>query len=121
MKDESLERKVEMADINEVKVEDLLSSQLEVVEGTEVVVSQVTIPANTSFPKHWHPGEEFVYILEGSVVFWLKDKADVICKKGDVIKVPLKQIHTIMRNEESAKILVFRVHELGQPGRILVD
>ena len=110
-----------MADISQVKFEDLLTSQLEGVEGIEVVVSHITVPANTSFPKHWHPGEEFVYILEGSVLFWLKDKADVICKKGDVIKMPLKQIHTAITNEESAKILVFRVHELGQPGRILVD
>jgi quercetin dioxygenase-like cupin family protein len=121
MKSETLERKVKMENKSDVKVEDLLTSQLEGVEGTEVVVSQVTIPANTSFPKHWHPGEEFVYILEGSVVFWQKDKADVILKKGDVIKVPLKQIHTIIKNEESARMLVFRVHELGQPGRILVD
>lgn len=105
----------------ELKLENLLSAQLEGVTGTEVIVSRVTIPANTSLPKHWHPGEEFAYILEGSVVLWQKGKEDVIGKKGDVVKVPLKQIHTAMTKDEGATILVFRVHEQGKPERIKVD
>lgn len=104
-----------------LKLENLLTSRLEGAEGIEVIVSHVTIPANTSLPKHWHPGEEFAYILEGSVVLWQKGKADVIGKKGDVVKVPLKQIHTAMTKDEGATILVFRVHEQGKPERIKVD
>ena len=40
------------------KLENLLRSQLEGVRDTEVIVSRVTIPPNTTLPKHWHPGEE---------------------------------------------------------------
>jgi quercetin dioxygenase-like cupin family protein len=105
----------------ELKLEDLMTSRLEGVENTEVVVSRVTIPPNTSLPKHWHPGEEFAYVLEGTVILWQEGKTDVIGKKGDVVKVPLKQIHTAMTTDEGAMILVFRVHELGQPGRTLVE
>jgi quercetin dioxygenase-like cupin family protein len=105
----------------ELKLEDLFTSQLEGVEGTEVVVSRVTIPPNTSLPKHWHPGEEFAYILEGSVVLWQEGKADVTGKKGDVLKVPLKQVHTAITTEEGATILVFRVHESGKPQRTIVE
>jgi len=112
---------VKTADSQELKLEDLYTSQLEGVEGTEVVVSRVTIPPNTSLPKHWHPGEEFAYILEGSAVLWQEGKADVIGKKGDVLKVPLKQVHTARTTEEGATILVFRVHELGKPARTLVE
>lgn len=119
-KDESAEAVVAEGR-QELKIEDLFKEKLEGVEGTEVVVSRVTIPANTSLPKHWHPGEEFAYILEGSVVLWQKGKPDVIGKKGDVLKVPLNQIHTAMTKEESTTILVFRVHELGKPGRTLVE
>jgi len=112
---------VKNAGSQELKLEDLYTSQLEGVEGTEVVVSRVTIPPNTSLPKHWHPGEEFAYILEGSAVLWQEGKADVIGKKGDVLKVPLKQVHTARTTEEGATILVFRVHELGKPARTLVE
>jgi len=105
----------------QLKLENLLSTPLAGVNGTEVIVSRVAIPANTTLAKHWHPGEEFAYILEGSVVLWQKGKKDIIGNKGDVVKVPLKQIHTAKTNDEGVIILVFRVHESGKPERIKVD
>jgi len=105
----------------QLKFEDLMTEKLQGVENTEVVVSITTVPPYTTLPKHWHPGEEFAYILEGSLVLMQEGKADEYYKKGDVGKIPLKQVHTIRTEEESATVLVFRVHELGQPGRILVD
>ncbi len=104
-----------------LKIDNLMTSELELVEGTEVVVSHVEIPANTTLPKHWHPGEEFVYVLEGSEVLWQKDKPDVHLNKGDVFKVPLRQIHTATTGEEGVTVLVFRVHEKGQPVRVNVE
>ena len=102
-------------------MENLLSTQLAGVDGTEVIVSRVTIPPNTTLPKHWHPGEEFAYIIEGSVTLWQKGKPDIIGNKGDVVNVPLKQIHTAKTTNEGAVVLVFRVHEIGKPARIKVD
>jgi hypothetical protein len=49
-------------------LETLLKTKLAGVEGTEVIVSRVSFPPNTSLPKHWHPGEEFAYVIEGSVI-----------------------------------------------------
>jgi quercetin dioxygenase-like cupin family protein len=111
----------EIGNVNPMSFKDVLTSQLEGVENTEVVVSVTTIPPHTTLPKHWHPGEEFAYVLEGSFVLWQEGKPDEIYKKGGVGKVPLKQVHTVSTKEQGATILVFRVHELGQPGRILVD
>jgi quercetin dioxygenase-like cupin family protein len=105
----------------ELKLENLLKAQLEGVDGTEVIVSRVTMPPNTSLPKHWHPGEEFGYVLEGSVVLWQDGKDDLVGKKGDVMKVPLKQVHTAITRDEGATILVFRVHEQGKPERVPVE
>jgi quercetin dioxygenase-like cupin family protein len=104
-----------------LKFENLLKAQLERVNGTEVIVSRVTIPPNTSLPKHWHPGEEFGYVLEGSVVLWQDGKDDIVGHKGDVVKVPLQQVHTAITKDEGATILVFRVHELGKPERVPVE
>lgn len=104
-----------------LQLETLLKKQLEGVEDTEVIVSRVTIPANTSLPKHWHPGEEFAYVLEGTVVLWQENKDDIVGKAGDVVMIPLKQIHTAMTGDEGATVLVFRVHEQGEPERITVE
>ena len=105
----------------EVQLETLMKTELEGAKGTEVIVSKVQIPANTALPKHWHPGEEFVYILEGSVTLWQKGKENILGKKGEVIKVPLKQIHTGITGEEGVTLLVFRVHEQGKPERVKAE
>ena len=102
-------------------LETLLSAQLEGVENTEVIVSRVVMPPNASLPRHWHPGEEFAYVLEGSTILRRDGKEDVTASKGDVVKIPLKQTHSAVTTDQGATILVFRVHELGKPERVLVD
>lgn len=106
---------------DELKLETLLKATLEGVAETEVVLSKVIIPPNTSLPKHWHPGEEFAYVLEGSVTLWQKDKPDLVLKQGEVAKVTLKQIHTAITGAEGVTLLVFRVHEQGKPERIVAE
>ena len=105
----------------EPKLENLLTAKLARVENTEVIVSRVTIPPNSSLPTHWHPGEEFGYVIQGSVTLIQKGKADITSKAGDVVKVPFKQIHSAKTQNEGAVILVFRVHESGQPERIILN
>lgn len=114
-------KEIRMSDAGALMFSDLLSSRLEGVEGTEVIVSITTVPPYTTLPKHWHPGEEFAYVLEGSLVLWQEGKPDEHYRRGDVGKVPLKQVHTVSTQEEGATILIFRVHETGQPGRIPVE
>ena len=104
-----------------LKIDSLMKETLEGVSGTEVIVSKVEIPPNTSLPRHWHPGEEFVYVLKGNVTLWQKGKTDIVGKEGDAIKVPLKQVHTAITGNEGVILLVFRVHEQGQPERIKAE
>ena len=102
-------------------LENLMTEKLAGVANTQVVVSKVKIPPNTALPKHWHPGEEFVYVLSGAVTLWQAGKADIKVQQDDVIKVPLKQVHTAITGPEGASLLVFRVHEQGQPERIITE
>lgn len=104
-----------------VKHENLLKAELEGVKDTEVIVSRVTIPPNSSLPRHWHPGEEFAYVLEGTVTLWQEGKEDIVLKAGDVGKVSLQQVHTALTSDEGATVLVFRVHEKGKPERVPVE
>ena len=104
-----------------LKINNIITSQLELVKGTEVIVNHVEIPPNTTLPKHWHPGEEFIYVLEGSAVMWVKGKTDMPIKKGDVFKVPFKKVHTGTSGKEGGTFLVFLVHEQGKPVRVLVE
>lgn len=85
-----------------------------------MVVSHLVIPPNTEIPKHWHHGEEYAYLIDGSVVLSQEGKEEILFKKGDAAKIPLEQVHTVRTTDSSATILVFRVHESGLPVRVLV-
>lgn len=104
-----------------VKIENLLRSELQVTEGVEVIVSLVEIGPDLALPKHYHPGEEFVYLLEGSAIVWQQGKPDVTLNAGEIYRIPLKQVHTAVTGNSSAKAIVFRVHEKGAPDRIPVE
>ncbi|WP_119009235.1 cupin domain-containing protein [Vibrio superstes] len=104
-----------------VKLENLLLAELHGSPGTEVIISKVYIPPNTSLPKHWHPGEEFAYILSGSVTLWQEGKEDIVINEGEVAQVPFQQVHTAITGDSGASIIVFRVHEKGKPQRVKVD
>jgi len=104
-----------------VLLETLLTTQLETAEGTDLIMSRVVMPPNTELPKHWHPGQEFAYVLEGSAILRRDGKPDLTVSKGEVAKISLKEVHTAVTTDQGATILVFRVHEHGQPERVLVD
>ncbi|MGI9363947.1 MAG: cupin domain-containing protein [Rhizobiaceae bacterium] len=106
--------------VDKPKIEDLMTSVLEGTDGVEVILSHVALPPNTALPKHWHPGEEFAYVLQGSITLLLEGKGEKVFSAGEVGKVPLKHIHSARSGSNGVTILVFRVHEQGKPGRVLV-
>lgn len=105
----------------EMKLENLLQQALtdEFTPGREIVVSYVEIPPNTTMDRHWHPGEEFHYYLEGEVEIAIDDQPSIIGTPGTVGHVPYRVMHTAITGAKGARILVFRVHTEGEPVRIL--
>ena len=108
-------------DLKAPEIQNLLKNNLEGSDGLEVIVSQVSLPPNVTLPRHWHPGEEIAYMLQGSVTLLLDGENEQEIKAGEVGIVPLRAVHTARSGDKGAIIIVFRVHEEGQPGRILVD
>ena len=104
-----------------VQAENLLRESIAGVEGKEIIVSRVSFPPRTELPWHWHPGEEFFYVIEGSVTLKRKGFSDAYTKKGDAQKIAAEVIHTGQTGEQGAELVIFRVHSAGQPERYLVD
>ena len=107
--------------VETLKIENLLRDSLELADGVEVIMSYIELPKNTTLPSHYHPGEEFVYLIQGSGELKLKDESKIIIKAGQTAKVPLKHIHSFSSLNEDVKGVVFRVHEKGKPDRTLVE
>ena len=102
-------------------VDTLLKRSLEVAPGKDVIIDRVTLAPNVSLSRRWHPGEMFAYVLSGSVVVFPDGKKKIIGKKGDVIDVPFKQVYAARTNGDGAQLLLFRVHEAGQPIRVKME
>ena len=105
----------------ELKLENLMRKPLadEFIPDREIVVSYVEIPPNTTLDRHWHPGEEFHYYMEGEVEIAIDGETSIVGMPGTVGHVPYKKMHTAITGEKGAKLLVFRVHIEGEPVRYL--
>jgi quercetin dioxygenase-like cupin family protein len=63
------------------------------VPGREVIQARVELAPGVTSSRHWHPGEEIVYVLEGSLEYQVEGKPPVTLKEGDVLFVPARTIH----------------------------
>jgi len=61
--------------------------------GREVIQARVELAPGVAFPKHWHPGEEIIYVLEGSLEYQVEGKPPVTLRAGDVLFIPAGTIH----------------------------
>ena len=104
-----------------VQAENLLRESIADVEGKEIIVSRVSFPPHTELPWHWHPGEEFFYVIDGSVTLKRRGQPDSLATQGDAQKIAPQIIHTGSTGEQGAELVIFRVHAAGEPERYLVD
>ena len=91
------------------------------VPGREVVQVRVDFAPGVAFPKHSHPGEEIVYVIEGVLEYEVEGKAPVALKAGEVLFIPAGTIHAA-RNVGSGNgaELATYVVEKGKPLVVLV-
>ena len=84
--------------------------------GREAIQVRVDFDPGAVFGKHTHPGEEIIYVLEGSLEYVIEGKPPVTLKAGDVFFVPTGTIHAA-RNVSggTAAELATYIVEKGKP------
>ncbi|PZF71880.1 cupin domain-containing protein [Taibaiella soli] len=86
------------------------------VPGREVVQSIVTIAEGGSFPRHKHPGEEIIYVLQGVLEYQVEGQPATTLKAGDVLFVPAETVHSVKNvGKGDAKELATYVVKKGVP------
>ena len=83
--------------------------------GREVVQVRVDFNPGYVAPRHTHPGEEIIYVLEGTLEYQIDDKP-VTVKPGDVLFVPAGTIHSVKNigTSNGAELATYVV-EKGKP------
>jgi quercetin dioxygenase-like cupin family protein len=89
--------------------------------GREAIQVRVDLAPGVAFGKHTHPGEEVIYVLEGTLEYQLEDKPPVTLKAGDVLFIPANTAHSA-RNPGSVtgSELATYIVEKGKPLLTLV-
>ena len=75
-----------------VKRTDLQRHDLSV-ENRETVQARIDIPPGVTAPWHRHPGEEVIYVIEGTLEYQLEGKPPATFKAGEVLFVPAGVAH----------------------------
>jgi quercetin dioxygenase-like cupin family protein len=72
------------------------------IPGREMIQVRVEVDPGVGLPVHTHPGEEIVYILEGTWEYQIEGKDPMTLKAGDVAFVPPGTKHSA-KNVSSGK------------------
>jgi quercetin dioxygenase-like cupin family protein len=104
---------------NGIKRTDLQKHDLSI-SGKEMVQARIDFDAHTAFGKHSHPGEEIIYVLEGSLEYEVEGETPVTLKAGEVLFVPAGKIHSAKNNSNAkASELATYIVEKGKPILVL--
>lgn len=88
-------------------VTDQISRQL--ITGQQMMLAHVHLKKGAIVPKHQHHNEQFTYILNGALRFWMGDDgAEVIdVKAGDVLHIPSNIWHKAEALEDTLDVDIF--------------
>jgi quercetin dioxygenase-like cupin family protein len=92
------------------------------VPGREVVQARVELDPGVAFGRHWHPGEEIIYVLEGSWEYQIEGKQPVTLEAGNVLFIPARTIHAAKNvgRGKGAELATYVV-EKGKPTLVMVE
>lgn len=92
------------------------------VPGREVIQDRVDISPDAPLFRHKHPGEEVVYVLEGSLEYEIDGQPPTRVSAGEGLIVPAETVHAV-RNVGlgNASELATYIVEKGKPFLVAVD
>ena len=86
------------------------------IPGHEAVQARVDFAPGSVAGRHKHPGEEIIYVLQGTLEYQVGDKPPVTLKAGDVLFIPAGTVHAAKNvGDGVASELATYVVEKGKP------
>jgi quercetin dioxygenase-like cupin family protein len=86
------------------------------VPGREVIQNRVDIAPEAPPIRHWHPGEEIIYVLEGTLEYEIDGQSPTRVSAGEALMVPAEAVHAVRNvGDGNATELATYVVEKGKP------
>jgi quercetin dioxygenase-like cupin family protein len=92
------------------------------VEGREVIQNRVDIFPEAPAVRHKHPGEEIIYVLDGTLEYQLDGQESLTVSAGQALTVPADTVHTVKKvgGGHAAELATYIV-EKGKPFLVVVE
>jgi quercetin dioxygenase-like cupin family protein len=108
--------KVLQAEPPEIKRNVLQHADLTGVPGTEVYMTVIDAQPGATFAPHIHHGDEFTYVLQGSLDLDLAGEGSKTVKAGDSIHVDREKVHGgKVAGDTPLKLLAIHIVDKGKP------
>ena len=86
------------------------------IPGREVIQNRVDIDPDAPAIRHWHPGEEIIYVLEGTLEYAIDGESARIVSAGEALTVPADRLHSVQNvGDGNAAELATYIVEKGRP------
>jgi quercetin dioxygenase-like cupin family protein len=86
------------------------------VPGREVIQNRVDIAPEAPPIRHWHPGEEIIYVLEGTLEYEIDGQSPTRASAGEALMVPAEAVHAVRNiGDGNGTELATYVVEKGRP------
>ena len=104
---EAKARHFEWHTIPKEKVTDLISRRL--ITGDQTMLAHVYLDKGSIMPKHSHINEQFTYVLEGALLFYLGENGEeqVTVRTGEVLHIPSNLPHEAHALEDTLDLDIF--------------
>lgn len=83
--------------------------------GHELIVADLKLAANAVGEAHYHPWEEYLYVIEGSAVLEIAGQEPRTLLAGEHFAIPRRTVHTPRAGSTGVRAIVVRVHDDGDP------
>ena len=79
------------------------------VTGDRVMIAQVFIKEGAVVPTHSHENEQFTYILEGALHFWVGEggSEEIVVRAGEILHIPSHVPHKAQALEDTLDVDIF--------------
>lgn len=74
-------------------VNTVLEGPIDAAPGHGLIVGDLNLPAGAPIPRHWHHGEEFIYVIGGSATLSRQGAPDLVLGPGQAFRVPPRTVH----------------------------
>ncbi len=83
--------------------------------GHELIVADLLLPPDAVGVSHWHPWEEYLYVIGGSAVLDIEGMDSRELAAGEHFVIPRQTVHTPRAGPDGIRAIIVRVHDEGDP------